>query len=187
MQSGVKRVSKIVSGLKAFCRKEKGKPQPCSINECVEQALRLCHNTMKYHVTVLKDLNESIEQVNADAQQIEQVLVNLFLNATDATKGQGEGKVHVKTRNTASNVVITIEDDGPGIPSGTLEDIWQPFYTTKPVDKGTGLGLSISMGIIEEHDGTIKAENKPTGGALFTIELPALTQGDRNERKGIDS
>ncbi len=177
MQMGVKRVTNIVKGLKAFCRNSEGKPVPCDINEVIDQSLDMCANALKYHVEVTKDLDDSARQILADSQQISQVLINLFTNAADAIEEKGKGELHISTSCIDKNVRITVSDSGPGIPADKIDDIWQPFFTTKPVDKGTGLGLSISAGIIESHNGTIKVENKtPQTGALFTIELPAITK-----------
>lgn len=187
MRSGVSRISKIVKGLKAFCRKDHGAPTPCNMNDCIEQALVLCNNALKYHVKVVKELDDQLSEIIADAQQIEQVLVNLFINAADAMAGKEAGFLHIGTRNVADGIEVTVDDTGPGIPLESVDDIWQPFYTTKPVDKGTGLGLSISMGIIEKHAGKIAVDNKTTGGAVFTITLPIIGKGISSESQNIDS
>jgi signal transduction histidine kinase len=111
----------------------------------------------------------------ADSQQIEQVLINLFINAADAMKDNDQGILAIKTRSTDKSVVVKVSDTGPGIPEDKLDDIWQPFFTTKSTSKGTGLGLFTVRGIIESHEGLISFENKPTGGAEFTITLPAVS------------
>ncbi|MBF0111366.1 MAG: GAF domain-containing protein, partial [Desulfamplus sp.] len=129
-----------------------------------------------------------------DPQKIEQVFVNIFNNAADAMENMNKGTIKITTsttnhkplevdkdthknsqqdNHTAQNhVKIVVDDTGPGLSRDILRSIWDPFFTTKPVGKGTGLGMSISHGIIKAHQGTIKAENRPEGGARFTITLP---------------
>ncbi len=175
IRNGVRRISRIVKGLKSFCRKDENAVAACDINTCIEQALELCHNALKYYVTIEKDLAENLPHVMADSQQIEQVLINLFVNAADAMAEYGQGTLSIKTQSTDNSVVVKVSDTGPGIPDDKLDDIWQPFFTTKPPDKGTGLGLFTVRGIIENHEGLISLENKPSGGAEFTITLPAVT------------
>ena len=174
IQNGVSRISRIVTGLKSFCRKNENSVAACDINTCIEQALELCHNALKYHVTIEKDLAENLPGIMADSQQIEQVLINLFVNAADAMIEKSQGTLSIKSQSADNSVVVKISDTGPGIPDDKLDDIWQPFFTTKPPDKGTGLGLFTVRGIIENHEGLISLENKPSGGAEFTITFPAV-------------
>jgi two-component system NtrC family sensor kinase len=175
IRNGVTRISRIVRGLKSFCRKSEEPLAACDINTCVEQALELCHNALKYCVTIERDLAENLPQIMADSQQIEQVLINLFVNAADAMTEYDHGTLTIKTQSTDNSVVVKVSDTGHGIPDDKLDDIWQPFFTTKSLDKGTGLGLFTVRGIIENHEGQIKVENKRVGGAEFTISLPAVT------------
>ena len=174
--NGVERISHIVKGLKAFVRHEEGEKTPCNINECVEQSLLLAHNTLKNRVSVESQLDDQLPPIKADAQQIEQILVNLLINAADAIEEhQGSGTVSICTSGANGHVIITVEDDGPGIPPNKLESIWQPFFTTKSADRGTGLGLSIVQGIMEDHNATIEVENKNTGGARFRMRFPTVS------------
>lgn len=175
IRNGVRRISRIVKGLKSFCRKNENSVAACDINTCIEQALELCHNALKYYVTIERDLAENLPHITADSQQIEQVLINLFVNAADAMMEQGQGTLSIKSQRADNSVVVKISDTGPGIPDDKLDDIWQPFFTTKPPDKGTGLGLFTVRGIIENHEGLISLENKSSGGVEFTITLPAVT------------
>ena len=179
MQNGVKRISNIVRGLKTFCRKEQAATDDCNVNTCIEQALLLCHNTVKKNITVEQELAEDLQEITAEFQQIEQVLINLFVNAADAMDEKGHGTLSIRTRTRENTVVIEVGDTGPGIPQDVLDKIWEPFFTTKPINKGTGLGLFVVCGVIEKHDGRITVENKPAGGALFTITLPASSQGEK--------
>jgi C4-dicarboxylate-specific signal transduction histidine kinase len=175
IRKGVRRISRIVRGLKSFCRNNENSAAACDINNCIDDALELSHNALKYHVTVQRDLDDNLPRVRADSQQVEQVFVNLFINAADAMREHGQGTLTIGTRSADNSVVIRISDTGPGIPDDKLDDIWKPFFTTKPLEKGTGLGLFTVRGIIENHDGQIRFENKPSGGAEFVITLPVVT------------
>jgi CheY-like chemotaxis protein/anti-sigma regulatory factor (Ser/Thr protein kinase) len=108
----------------------------------------------------------------ADAHQMQQVLLNLFTNATDAMKARGAGVLTVRSRALAGGVLIEVEDDGPGIPAENLSRVFDPFFTTKGVGEGTGLGLSLSIGIVEAHGGSMQVENVAGAGARFTLQLP---------------
>ncbi len=176
---GVERITRIVSGLKNYAAKNKTDTGPCDINQCVREALDLCANPLKYHVAVETDLAPDLPPVMGNSQEIDQVFVNLFMNAADAMKPNGEGKLHIRTFSEDSIVGIEVADTGPGLPADIVEEIWKPFFTTKGPDKGTGLGLSIVRGIIESHKGTIVAENRPAGGARFTITLPRFEPEER--------
>ncbi len=177
IRNGVMRISRIVVGLKSFCRRNEKSIGACDINACIEQAIELCNNALKYQVTMEKDLMKTLPRIKADSQQMEQVMVNLFVNAADSIKeGPGSEKARgilgIKTAVLDNSVVITVSDTGTGIPEDNLEDIWKPFFTTKQPDKGTGLGLFTVRGIIENHGGQIKVSNRPNGGAEFVITLP---------------
>ena len=182
IRNGVDRISKIVNGLKSFCRKDHGNATICDVNACIEQSLELCHNALKYNIKVEKNLDDTQPQIKADPQQMEQVFINLLTNAADAI-GKKDGIITIETKIENDIATITIGDNGTGIDEDKLNDIWQPFFTTKPVGSGTGLGLSTVLGIIENHNGKITIENKPSGGALFTISLPILLKGYKNESK----
>ena len=114
--------------------------------------------------------------------QLQQVFINLFINASDAMEGVGEIKIKALYRPEKSSFVIQVSDQGPGIPEELKDKIFDIFYTTKPVGKGTGLGLSISQNIINLHGGSIRFECPPTGGTTFIIELPLeSTEGSVEE------
>ena len=177
---GASRITRIVNGLKFFAHQDKPRSVPCEINILLEEALLLCKNVLKYNITVEKQFSENLPQVTGDPQQIEQVFINLITNAANAMEETEKGELLIKSKIVETNnptkryVEVRIEDNGPGISDDAISKIWNPFYTTKPIGKGTGLGLSISFGIVENHSGKIKAENKPDGGAAFTVLFPAL-------------
>ena len=113
--------------------------------------------------------------------QLNQVLMNLVMNACDAL--EGKGTIDVSTRPRSDGVTLEIADDGPGIPAAVRERIFEPFFTTKPVGQGTGLGLSISHGIVERHGGNLSVECPPKGGTRFTIELPLVAKPPDGEEE----
>ena len=178
VRKGVERVTKIVAGLKAFARRDVQERSPFSIKKCIHDALDLCPITLRRPFEITVTAPDDLPHVDANEQQVEQVLVNLIVNACDAMSESGTGtELHIVAESNTDNVVVHVLDTGPGIDTKKLEMIWQPFFTTKPVGKGTGLGLSISHGLIEENGGSITVENRPEGGAHFIIRLP---RADRN-------
>lgn len=172
MEHGISRVRNIVQGLKAFARQDKSERTPSSIGDSIDRAKELCGGGLKKLSKVECEKAADLPLLNVNAQQIEQVLVNLIINAVDAMEESNQGALKIVVARAQKGVKIEIEDNGPGIPSELLDEIWNPFFTTKKVGKGTGLGLSISKGIIEDHGGNICAENKAEGGARFIINLP---------------
>jgi len=166
------RVTRFLQDLKGFSRKDNGFVPDCAVNGCVENALSLGAYQLKYGITVEKDLGESLPTLCANPQQLEQVFLNLFTNAADAMAPRGRGILKIVSRQADDCIKVTVEDTGCGIPEDKLDAIWEAFFTTKEMGKGTGLGLSISLGIVENHNGSIRVENKPEGGARFIVELP---------------
>ena len=123
------------------------------------------------------DLDERLPRTIADAVQIQQVLLNLIVNAEQAIQQfRGSGHIWIRTRQvSADRVALEVADDGPGVPPDVVLHIFDPFFTTKPVGVGTGLGLSILYGIVHQHGGEVTVANRPAGGAVFRIELPSTT------------
>lgn len=168
------RCQKIVRGLTAFARKHKPEKTHLGLNGLLTDCLKLQEPALKVSsVAAALDLDQELPKTMADFHQLEQVFVNLILNARDAMEDQKrEKKLLVSTRLRDGRILVRVEDNGPGIPAGLQDSIFEPFFTTKEPGKGTGLGLSISFGIISEHGGRIWAENAPDGGARFCVELP---------------
>ena len=169
---GVKKITEISKGLKKFARKDDEEIKSVFIEECLDSALMLSHNLLKYGITVEKDLEEQAAPVLLRPQQITQVLINLITNAAHAMDNKGTLTLSTCFKNDLATIIL--DDTGPGIPIEKMETIWEPFFTTKDEDAGTGLGLSICQEIIGRHDGQISVMNRPQGGARFTIELPAV-------------
>lgn len=172
IRSGTRRIQKIVGGLKSYARQENPEPIESDVHKIIDDALLLCHNSLKYNITVEKSYSDNLPPLFCDPQQIEQVFVNIFNNSADAMENMAHGILGINTARENNQVVICIDDNGPGLTRDSLDNIWDPFFTTKPVGKGTGLGMSISHGIIKSHGGSITAENNPAGGARFTIKFP---------------
>jgi two-component system NtrC family sensor kinase len=175
--SEAKRASRIIHNLLTFARQHKAEKTHADINQVVENTLELRGYDLSVRGIQLERLfADPPPSTMVDAYQLQQVILNLITNAEQAMMGvdRGHHRLTIRTRNDGDSIRIEVEDSGPGIPADCLERIFNPFYTTKPVGHGTGLGLSISLGIISEHGGRIWAENVPTGGARFCIDLPRL-------------
>ena len=168
-EEGAERIHSIVGDLRTFSRTETGEFKRIDLHEAINLALNLLHNEFKGRVEVIKEYGD-IPQVECQAGKINQVLVNLLINAAQAISG--EGKVTITTRKAGKYVEIIVEDNGKGMTPDQLEHIFEPFFTTKPVGAGTGLGLSISYAIIQDHKGTITVSSKPGEGASFCVSLP---------------
>ncbi len=178
-----KRCREIVKGLLDFARQSAPEKRPRDINDIVVKATRILQNQFSLnHVELLQELQPQLPLVSADSSQMQQVLVNLFMNASDAM-GEKGGRITVSTSRmnekyvrdglpvTKEYVQIEVGDTGCGIPPENLTKIFEPFFTTKG-QKGNGLGLAMVWGIIEKHDGHISARSEVGKGTTFTILLP---------------
>jgi signal transduction histidine kinase len=168
-KEGTLRVKKIVQDLRTFSRMDQAELQDADLHEEIELTLRLMEPRFKDDITVERDFGR-IPRIRCYIGQLNQVFLNLLVNACDAI-GRG-GNIRIRTRPTEAGVRLEISDDGPGIPEDVQSRIFDPFFTTKPVGVGTGLGLSLSHSIIERHDGRFWVESTPGQGATFFIELP---------------
>lgn len=168
-QEGLERVKQIIADLKSFSREDSGEMQPLDVNDCLRGALNILNNQLKYHADVNVSYGE-VPEIKGFYGKLNQVFINLIANANQAV--EEDGKIFVSTRLIDENIVVKIEDDGPGIARDHLEQLFTPFFTTKPVGEGTGLGLSISLGVVEEHGGMITVDSQPGQGARFSVVLP---------------
>jgi two-component system, cell cycle sensor histidine kinase and response regulator CckA len=164
---------------------QKIQTRPVQINDIVNSAVELARPLLKSRVRVKTELGCSLPGVEADPSRMEQVLVNLILNAIDAMPEGGELTIHTavapadsisagENENTARFVLITVADTGTGIPENLQDSIFDPFFTTKPDGKGTGLGLSTAYAIVHQHNGRIQLQSAPGAGTKFSIYLPAM-------------
>lgn len=180
-REGTERVVKIIEDLKNFSHVDQAEKKHMDINLGIETTLSIVNNELKYKATVVKEYGD-IPLVECFPQQINQVFMNLLVNASQAIEEQGE--IRVKTSIEGGEVVVRISDTGNGIAPEVMNRIFDPFFTTKPVGKGTGLGLSISYEIIKKHGGHIGVESEVGKGTTFSVELPATKrriEGDKTQ------
>ena len=166
------RASQIVNNLLNFSRQETGEFRHVHLNDVVHETLALAEIQLnKRSIKITTELGGDVAPVTGDPIKLQQVLMNLLLNARDAMPTGGELRIETTQNNGAS--VLRVSDTGTGIKESDLEKVYDPFFTTKGVGKGTGLGLSVSYGIIQEHRGTIAVESDPDTGTTFRITLPS--------------
>jgi len=172
---GLDNIRKIVTDLRDFSRIGGAEREPVDLNKAVETTLSIvAYDLRKKQINVETDLAD-LPPVQAAAVKINQVLLNILLNAIQAVSDKGN--IRITTRSEGEWVTVSIRDDGHGIPQEIMPKIFDPFFTTRPPGEGTGLGLSVSYGIVKEHGGTIHATSTPGRGAEFTVRLPvALKQ-----------
>jgi len=177
---GAMRCKKIVQSLLSFARGDKPKREPVSMNELIDTVLDIVGYTLRTsNIEVVTDLAPDLPLVQADAHQIQQVLLNVITNAQQSIEAnQPRGRILIISKLQGANVRVVVQDDGPGILPENMPRLFDPFFTTKPVGKGTGLGLSLCYGFIKEHGGNISATSQYGQGAAFIVELPAATDKD---------
>jgi len=173
---GLERIAKIIMGLRLFSRvDQQNEFDECDLNEGINNTLTVAQNEIRYYAVVEKDLGD-IPMIHANGGQINQVLLNLIVNAVHAIKSKdsGEmGKIKISTGYDDKFVYCCIEDNGEGIAEENMHKIFDPFYTTKSVGQGVGLGLSISYDIItNKHGGELLVRSTKGVGSVFTIKLP---------------
>ncbi len=182
-----KRADTIVKGMLQHSRSNTNQKEPTDINKLADEYLRLCYHGLRakdqfFNATIQTDYDQNIDKINIIPQDIGRVLLNLYTNAfyavSEKKKEQPEGyepSVWVRTKKVGDKVLISVKDNGFGIPEKIVDKIFQPFFTTKPTGQGTGLGLSLSYDIIKAHGGEIKVETNEGEGTEFKILLPGAT------------
>ena len=173
---GVRRVAEIVKNLRGFTRIDHSSEDEANVDEAVRTSLEMIRGQLERRKVEVKSTSSDVPSVRCAPAQLNQVVLNLIVNAMQAIEScnQGGGTIEVAARSRDDLVIIEIADDGPGIPADTLKKIFDPFFTTKSVGEGTGLGLSITHGIVTDHGGKIEVENRKGRGARFRIILPAV-------------
>ncbi len=165
------RASEIVNSLLNFSRTSSTSFGPVNLNRAIQETLSLVdHQLQKAGVVIRTDFDAESPVIHGNTGKLQQVFLNLFLNARDAM--QSGGRLEIRTWREGSHARVEIADTGSGIAPEHLHRIYDPFFTTKAARKGTGLGLSVTYGIIQEHDGSIEVSNRPSGGARFFIDFP---------------
>ncbi len=175
-QEGINRVRRIVQDMKDFSRVDNRDWQWADLHQGIESTLNIARNEWKYHCTIVRQFGE-IPRVRCLATQLNQVFMNLIVNAAQAIEDKGTITITTACVDDAT-VSVSVADTGKGMPPEVLEHIFEPFYTTKPVGKGTGLGLSLAWEIIERHHGRIEVTSEPGKGTIFTITLPINAGGE---------
>ena len=167
---GVEQITDMVLNLRNFARLDESKIKTIDLRECVESSLKIARNTLKRNkiITDLKDIPE----VKCSPSQVNQVLVNLLNNASQALANKPDGKIKVATRADATNVYIDVLDNGSGMSDDVVERLFEPFFTTKAAGEGTGLGMAISQQIMEQHNARIEVKTKLGAGTRFTLVFP---------------
>jgi PAS domain S-box-containing protein len=169
-----KRAGDILGNIRAFVKKEPARKEPVDINQAVAEVVVLTRNEARRNgITVRTQLEQGLTPVIGDRVQLQQVLLNFILNAVDATSGVDENrrKVAISTTSVSNGIVVAVSDTGVGIDADRADELFKPFYTTKP--RGMGMGLSICRSIIEAHGGQVRATRNTDAGATFQFVLPA--------------
>jgi two-component system NtrC family sensor kinase len=168
----VRRTKVLVGSLLSFARQLPGEKTHVNLSAIAQTAIKLVQPQLLTHKVELRtDFASDLPPIIGDSNQLLQVCVHIVNNALQALDGVPGGIVQVSTKSDGPNVVLEFADNGPG--AREPERVFDPFYTTKPVGQGTGLGLSACYGIVQEHKGKIICRNRPEGGAVFRIEIPA--------------
>lgn len=175
------RCRNIVQGLLDFSRQSSMEKRQANLNQIIESTLKLVIDQALFqNIHIERQFDPHLKPVLADRFQMQQVFLNIILNAAEAMKGHGH--LEIKTgNNTKGKVYLSIKDDGPGMSTVTIERIFDPFFTTKPVGEGTGLGMAIAYGIVQKHQGDIKVASDIGHGSTFTISLPAYSADARQK------
>jgi signal transduction histidine kinase len=169
---GIECLSNISNSLRTFVYRGETEFTPVDLNELASRAAKIASYSKQYKPALQVNLFEGKATVYANRGEIEQVVLNIILNALHATSKGGD--VEVTVGETDSDYVVSIEDSGVGISEENLQKIFSPFFTTKPIGEGTGLGLAISKNIIEAHSGVLTVESTVNVGSCFTISMPKL-------------
>ena len=169
----LERIRKVVHNMLGYARRMEPRFEAVDINETLDQTIDLLENyALVNNINIQTDLSSSLPIIANDQAQLQQVFLNLISNAIDAISK--DGLIEIESRSTDSHIVVTISDDGPGIPKDQQSKVFEPFFTTKETEKGTGLGLWISYDIMEKMGGTIMFENKMGEGSAFTVKIPVV-------------
>ncbi len=192
IDSNVDRATNIINHMRQFARKSDMEMQQVHVNEVMKRAFEIFSQQLKLRgIEVLWDIKKEIPKIKADPSRLEQVFINLLINARDAIEERwnsrpskpGRKYIMLKTTCDEQNVICEVCDTGKGVPEEIVDKIFEPFFTTKEVGKGTGLGLSISYGIIKDCGGSIRAKPNEPEGACFILKFPI--PGKKNEKENF--
>ena len=166
--------------LLSFARKQPAEKRNQNLNDCVKKTLDLkSYQLRSSQIEIVQELAPNLPDTCFDAQQIEQVILNLLNNAEQAVRSiKSAGKIFLRTGEDQGQIYLEVEDEGPGVTESVRDRVFDPFFSTKEVGQGTGLGLSVSYGIVQEHGGKIELRSPDTGGACFRLHLPIIAGED---------
>ncbi len=188
LREPIDRIRRIIQQMTNFAHPNENEWETSQLNGVIEGALDMVRFDHRIRgVAIERDLDPNVGAQRLIPHAIQQVVVNLILNALDAMEGTAKPTLHIRTgRNPQGDgCFIEITDNGSGIPADEQTRIFEPFYTTKPVGKGTGLGLSISYALIQQHEGAFEVKSTPGEGTTFTIRLPRSTESGDQEPNGV--
>jgi two-component system NtrC family sensor kinase len=188
ISSETARVGRIVTDLLAFSRRSKPQRVPADLNKLVRSTLRLVgHKLELMNAETVSQLQEDLPLVECDPSQIQQVILNLILNAAQAMQPKGGGELTIRTRllPDKDNVELCVSDTGEGIATENLSKIFDPFFTTKAEGKGVGLGLAVLYGIVKAHDGEVEVASRRNEGSSFSVTLPIRARSATAEEKEV--
>lgn len=180
IEKETKRCRDIIDNLMRFARYDKSEYCEVGLNDVVNDAATIVNHQLSLrNVSVEIQLQDNMPLIMGNPNQLQQVFMNLLINAQQAMGKEG-GKIHINSLvNSVDKIEISISDDGPGIPDEIKNNIFEPFFTTKKAGEGTGLGLSVSYGIIQDHNGDIMVEDGKNGGTVFRVIFPTLSSSTR--------
>jgi signal transduction histidine kinase len=177
LRTQAERARQIVARALSIARPADNPDETCDVNQVVADAVQFLRYQLELAgCVVVQSLAPDLPPVRASAHEVGQVIINLISNAMHAITAAGKGQIEIATRHDGGRVCVSVTDDGPGFAPDILPRAFEPFTTTKPPQQGAGLGLCIARGIVEKYGGTIRAANRPGGGAQVVIDLPALTR-----------
>jgi signal transduction histidine kinase len=179
IEERAQRCEQIIQDMLAFSRQKTGARKLCDVNALIRECLALKeHDWVLEMIHVEQDQAADLPRTLLSGAEFQQVIFNLLTNAHQAIRAAGrtDGRIRLSTRLEAAEIVVNVEDNGPGIPGEIAGRIWEPFFTTKPEDEGTGLGLAICRRIVESHGGTLTLQSGRGEGAAFIIRLPVVPQ-----------
>ncbi len=204
IDDAVRRADTVIKGLLDFSREKKPDMEPADLNRTIRDSLALVrHELVQHNVELVETLTGELAAIQLDRDKMQQVFINLFMNAIQAMDRGGTLRVTTVRKVLTGDdlegaddserfepgeaaIICWVEDTGTGIPESKVDKVFDPFFTTKPVGKGTGLGLSVTRNIIGLHDGTIQIRNRTEGGVRITLKFKALEEDPRGEEKNPD-
>ena len=198
--TAAKRAKDLIQQILTFSRQQEGEKQPIIVSSLVKEALKMIHAFLPATIEIRENLDDAQSSILADASQIHQIVMNLCTNSGHAMKDTGgilevslsEVEVDAEFASVhaiiaAKYLMLTVSDNGHGIPKDDLDRIFDPFFTTKPVGEGTGMGLSVVHGIVHNHDGVITVDSDPGNKTTFTVYFPLIEGAIKDSELEIET